>query len=56
MKNKEKLIELLKQVIEISDENIGNETFDFEDFGFVIEKYVDQLDKGYRSISFFSYI
>jgi len=44
MKNKEKLIELLKQVIKISDENIGNEMFDFEDFGYEIEKYLDELE------------
>jgi hypothetical protein len=43
MKNKEKLIELLKQVIEISNKNIGNEMFDFEDFSYVIEDYLDQI-------------
>ena len=44
MKNKEKLIKLLKQVIEISNENIGNEMFDFEDFGYEIENYLDKLE------------
>jgi hypothetical protein len=44
MKNKEKLVELLKQVIEISDDNIGNEMFDFEDFSYEIEKYLDELN------------
>ena len=37
------LIELLEKVVEISDSNIGNEMFDFEDFGYEIEKYIDQI-------------
>jgi hypothetical protein len=44
MKNKEKLVELLKQIIEISDGNIDNLMFDFEDFSYEIEKYLDELN------------
>jgi|LakMenE18May11ns_1017448.scaffolds.fasta_scaffold9641274_2 hypothetical protein len=44
MKNKEKLVELLKQIIEISDDNIDNLMFDFEDFSYEIEKYLDELN------------
>jgi len=43
MKNKEELIQLLEKVISIADSNIENENFDFEDFGYVIERFKDEL-------------
>jgi hypothetical protein len=43
MKKKKELIDLLEQVVKISDLNIKNEMFDFEDFGYIIEDYIDQI-------------
>ena len=43
MKKKKELIDFLEQVIKISNLNIKNEVFDFEDFGYVIEDYLDQI-------------
>ena len=43
MKKKEELIKLLEQVCKISNLNIKFEMFDFEDFNYVIEDYLDQI-------------
>lgn len=43
MKNKNELIELLEQVKIIAKSNIKYEMFDFEDFGYEIEDYIDQI-------------
>jgi len=43
MKKKKELIDLLEQVVKISDLNIKNKMFDFEDFGYIIEDYIDQI-------------
>ena len=43
MKKKKELIDLLEQVIKISNLNIKNEEFDFEDFGYIIEDYLEQI-------------
>ena len=43
MKEKKELIDLLEQVIKISNLNIKNEVFDFEDFRYVIEDYLAQI-------------
>lgn len=43
MKKKKELIDLLEQVVKISNLNIKNEMFDFEDFEYVIEDYIDQI-------------
>jgi hypothetical protein len=43
MKKKKELIDLLEQVQKIAKLNIRFEMFDFEDFGQVIEDYLDQI-------------
>jgi hypothetical protein len=45
MKKKKELIELLNKVVEIAylEKNLDYEYFDFEDFGQVIESYIDEI-------------
>jgi hypothetical protein len=45
MKKKEEMIKLLEQVMEIAYSNLENEFFDFEDFGYSIEKYKEAIEE-----------